>query len=249
MASIKDALEESVQDSTAWIKYVLYTIPSFFIASAIVGGKDLSGITLWIILTLILYFGFMLNCTYNVRMGNNVVLPSFNVFAVFWMGVKGCIALAPLGLLGYFISSALIGYIKNIFPESGILSFFNYAIIAICTSFVLTGYLLYIKKFKIFDAYNVKLIFKYCVDVMIASLVMFLLVAIVDAVILAPLTYILWLFMGIPNPVAIFIWCTIGLLNIAMIGHYLAQIDYEIIPVNKDEEDVITKTVNDVVKK
>lgn len=245
MASIKDALEESLQDSFAWIKYILYTIPAFLIANAIISGKSANWLPLVVIFSVILYLGFMLTCTYNVRMGNNKVLPSFNVFQVLLSGLKCAIALLPLAIIGYFASVIIIQILQNYIPQGILFNVFKFAIIMIFVSFNLTSYLLYIKKFRILDAYNLKLIFKYCIDIMIAVLFMFVLVALVDVLIAAPLTYILWLFMGIPNPVAVFIWSVIGVLNIAMIGHYFAQIDYEIIPVNKDEEDIIDRTIND----
>lgn len=245
MASIRDALEESLQDSLAWLKYFVYTIPAFFVINTVIEGKNPAWLTALVIFSILLYLGFMLNCTYNVRMGKNTVLPNFNVFSVLWSGIKCFIALAPLAIIGYFASAKIIEILPNYIPESVVLNIFNYAIIAIFASFALTGYLLYIKKFNLFDAYNVKLIFKYAMDVMIATLFMFFLLAIVDAIIVAPLTYILWLFMGIPNPVAVYLWCMIGLLNIAMAGHYLAQIDYDVIPVNDDEDDIVNRTIND----
>lgn len=248
MASIKDALEESLQDTYSWPKYIIYSIPAFLILNTVISGKSANWLLGAIIFSVILYLGFILNCTYNVRMGNDKVLPSFNILGVLWDGLKCFVALAPIVIIGYIASSMIIKLLPNYLPAGIVLNIFNFAVIAIFISLILTGYLLYIKRFKILDAYNVKFIFQYSVDVMIAAFFMFFLIALVDVIIAAPITYVLWLFMGIPNPVAIFVWCMIGLLNVAMTGHYLAQIDYEIIPFNKDEEDIVNKTINEELK-
>ena len=62
-------------------------------------------------------------------------------------------------------------------------------------------------------------------------------VAIVDAIIVAPITYIIWLFFGIPHPIAIFFWSMCFIFNLSLIGHYLAQLDYEAISDTDKEND------------
>ena len=53
--------------------------------------------------------------------------------------------------------------------------------------------------------------------------------AIVNAIVLVPVTYVIWVFLGIPHPVAWFYWSVVLVFNLGMGGHYLAQVDYEAI--------------------
>ena len=118
-------------------------------------------------------------------------------------------------------------------PVENLVTVFSYITYFICGSFVITSYLLYANSFKILDAYNIKSIFTYCVDVLIASIFMLVQAVLVDAIIIAPITYIIWLFFGIPHPVAIFFWSFMFVFNLAILGHYLAQISYEIVEVKE----------------
>lgn len=234
MASIKDALEDSIQDGFAWIKYIIFTIPVFIVAYSILQGKIFPQFTTVVILTFLLILGFTLKCTYNVRMGNTNVLPSFNIISVLWLGFRGALALAPMGLVAYFASVKIIEIISRYIPVSWVYYFLTVSTCLVLSSFVFTGYLLFSKRFKITDAYNIKHIFKYCIDVLFATLFMLFLVAILAAVITTPVTYLVWIFMGLENPVILFIWCMIGVLCLAIMGHYLAQMDYEILPHDED---------------
>lgn len=240
MASVKDALEETLQDNLSWFKYVLYTIPVFYVVYNIIQGKNSQQLPVIIILTILLLAGFMLKCTYNVRMGNRNILPSFNIFGVLWLGLKGAIALAPMSAIAYFGSLKVIEIISLYIPVSGIYYFFVVCSCAIFSSFIFTSYLLFTKNFKIIDAYNIKLIFNNCVDILISVLLMFLFVAIIAAIMAAPVTYLVWLFMGLNNPVIIFIWCMIGVICIGIMGHYLAQVEYEILA-SAEEKDKVSK--------
>ena len=64
-------------------------------------------------------------------------------------------------------------------------------------------------------------------------------ILIVNAIIAGPITYIIWLFFGIPHPIAVFFWSMCLILNLSITGHYLAQIDYEAIATDEKEKDRI----------
>lgn len=234
MASMKDAVEDAFQENSSILKYIIYSIPLFIVINYT--DSDVWGYSFLVVLTVILLFGFMLTCTYNIRKCNNTVLPSFNVFTVLWRGVKGIIALAPVVLVAYFssvyIEKLITQYIAN---ESfaAVICNITYCIFA---SLIFTSYLLYANRFKILDAYNIKTLSKYCIDILIAVGFMLILLVIVDFIIVAPVTYLMWLLIGISNPVAIFFWCAVGVLNLAIVGNYLAQISYEKIEVKETEE-------------
>jgi hypothetical protein len=229
MASIKDSFDEVLQDDKSIIKCVLLALPLYYCTDLLMQKADMGYFTFIALVTGILLLGVALKCTQNVRKGQIYVLPSFNVFGILFEGIKGLIALSPLIILAYAIEYFIIQILNNIFAGTDFLNPFIWVTSAICSSIIYTGYLLYAKNFKILDAYNFVSIGKYCIDVLVAIIFMKIKLIFVDLIILVPVTYIVWLFFGIPHPIAIFLWCVVAAFNIAMIGHYLAQTDYEII--------------------
>lgn len=225
MASIKDALEESLQEQSSILKFIVFAIPLFFVVSY----PKFTAYWVLLIFTAILLLGFMLKCTYNVRTGEMKVLPSFNIVSILWTGIVGLIALTPITLISYFASKFIIEYASNYIAADNIIKVISYITYGIFASMILTTYLLYANKFKLSDAFNFKMMSTYCIDILIAVIFMLVQAVIVDSLIIAPVTYIIWLFFGIPHPVAIFFWCVVAILNLAMLGHYMGQISYEII--------------------
>jgi hypothetical protein len=229
MASIKDSFEETIQDNHAIIKLLLLGALVYYCVDAIMNNKPSSSLIPIEIVTAIILLGFMLICTQNVRRGANRILPTFNIFAIIFEGIKGIIALAPLGIISYFIETFIINILNQYLAGTSLFTPFVWITSGICSSFVFTGYILYSKDFKITDAYNIAFISKFSIDVLIALFFMVLKLALADAIVIVPITYIIWLFFGIPHPIAIYFWSVVAVFSIAMMGHYLAQTDYEII--------------------
>ena len=235
MASIVDAFEESLQDNHAIFKIVLYTIPLYYCIHLLM-EKASSGYFVFVtVMTSILLLGFALKCSQNVRSGQNSVLPSFNVFGVFFEGLKGTVALLPMLIISLVVEHFASEMLANYFSDT-LLNVFIWIITGLCASLVYTAYILYAKRFKITDAYNFGLISKYCVDILLAVIFMKIKLILADLLLLLPVTYVIWLFFGIPHPVAIFFWCLISVFSIAMIGHYLSQVGYEIIEVAENDD-------------
>lgn len=231
MASIKDAFQESYQDRNAILKFVIFAIPLYYCVNLFIENSP--NFLAAAIITYLILFGFLIKCTSNVRNGKDYVLPSFNIFDLCWSAIKATVALGPSIVINCWLANFLCSFIQNYVPESNVLLIFKYIIWGIFISIILSGYLCYAKSFKIADAYNLKIISDSSVDIMIAILFMIPQIILADVILVTPPTYIIWLFFGIPSPVAIFFWCTVAILNLAMMGHYLAQIDYEII---KDDD-------------
>lgn len=235
MASIKDAFEEAMQDSNAIWKYIIFAVPVYFCVQLYLDGAW-GGFWTLAVPTYFLMFGFLAECTANVRNGKDAVLPSFNVFKLFWAGIKGTVALGPSIALNCWLASLIANLLPNFLIEPKTCAIFQGIVWALFGAVILTGYLCYAKSFKILDAYNFKLISEACVDILVAVLFMLPQVAIANALLLVPVTYLIWVFLGIPHPVAIYYWCTVGVFNLAMCGHYLAQVDYETIGTRREKE-------------
>ena len=238
MASIKDAVEECIKDNNSVIKFIIYAIPLFLCTQAIMSGNKVSGLLLaGIIFTSILTLGYMLRCTMNVADEKTMtVLPSFNVFGVFFTGLKGAIVLLPIAILSKLTGAFCVGLLAIAPLPPKLILVFSWIIWIIFGSFVYTGYLMYTRRGKVFDAYNIAAISKYCIDILIAVIFMKILVAIVDVILIVPVGYILWLFFGLTHPVSIFFLCLVSVFNISIMGHYLAQVAYEVIAIDEEEK-------------
>lgn len=235
MASIKDAFEESMQDKHAIWKYAIFAVPVYFCVQLYLDGAW-GGFWTLAIPTYFLLFGFLAECTANVRNGKDSILPTFNIFKLFWSGIKGTVALGPSIAINCFLASYIAGLLPNFLVEPKTCAIFQGIVWALFGAVILTGYLCYAKSFKILDAYNLKVISESCVDILVAVLFMLPQVAIANALLLVPVSYLIWVFIGIPHPVAIYYWCTVGIFNLAMCGHYLAQVDYETIGTRENEQ-------------
>lgn len=237
MASIKDAFEEAFQDNLAILKYFVFTAPLYYSVYLYETSKnDYTGFWWMAVITFLLLFGFMLKCTSNVRKGLDHVLPSFNIFNLFWAGIKGTIALGPSIGINCWIALFLSGQIDNYFPDPNLSLVFKIIVWAVFISVMLTGYLLYAKNFKIADAYNFKVISESCVDILIRVLFMIPMILIINALIVGSVTYVFWVFLGIPNPFCTYFWCMAVVFNLAMIGNYMAQVDYEAIEAKTEKD-------------
>lgn len=235
MASIKDAFDESFQDTHAIIKYIIFALPVFY-CIYLYTNNNMGGFWTMATITFLMLFGILIKCTANVRNGKDAVLPSFNIFGILWSGLKGTIALGPSIAINSWLAILVNqNLLPNIFVEPNTLMVFQGIVWALFGSIMLTGYLCYAKTFKIADTYNFKTISESCIDILVAVLFMIPQVLIANAILIIPVSYVIWVFFGLPSPIANFYWSMVLIFNLAMCGHYLAQMDYEAI---KKEEDV-----------
>ncbi len=241
MASIKDAFEEAIQDHGALTKYFIFAIP-VFLCTILYSNADKNGLSaFWAvsIITFLLLFGFLIECTTNVRNGKDSVLPSYNIFAIFWSGIKGSVALGPSIAINCTLAYFICNFIENYIIELNTLLVFKTIIWCVFGSIILTGYLCYARTFKIVDAYNLKAISDSSMDILIAVLFMIPQILIANAILIIPVNYIVWVFFGIPHPIATFYWSMCLVFNLAMCGHYLAQVAYETIAVKENSDKII----------
>lgn len=235
MASIKDAFQESLQDHNSLIKYIIFAIPVYYCVDL----YSKNDILFWAVsaVVFVLLFGIMIKCTTNVRNGKNYVLPTFNIFSIFWSGLKGLIAIGPIIALCTWLAAIICNFLSSYFTEPGSMTVWYFIVWGLFVSFMMTGYLCYSRNLKISDVYNIKILVNASVDVFIGIIFMIPQVLIANAIIAGPITYIIWLFFGIPHPIAVFFLSMCLIFNLSMVGHYLAQIDYETISIHEKEKD------------
>lgn len=229
MASIKDAFEETLQDEHALAIYIIFAIPLFLCTKFIIDADKTGYFLITALFTIILLLGFTLKCTSNVRSNSTKVLPSLNIFPLLWNGIRGIIVLAPLIIIAYTLEFFTAGFLSNIITNPTTLQVFIAITTGLCNSIIYTGYILFARRFRASDVYDFKTISTYCVDILIAVLFMSIKMFFVNLIILVPVLYFIWIFFGLPHPIATFYYCIAIVFNLAIMGHYMAQIDYETI--------------------
>jgi hypothetical protein len=229
MASIKDAFEETLQDEHALALYIVFAIPLFLCTKFLLEADKSNYFVITALFTSILYLGFAFKCTSNVRSSANVVLPSLNIFPLLWSGLRGIIALSPLLIIAYTLEFFIAGWLAKVITVPSTLQIFVMITTALCNSIVYTGYVLFARRFRAIDVYNFKTIGTYCMDILIAVIFMKIQMLVINIIVLAPVLYLIWIFFGLPHPIATFYCCVVVVFNLAIMGHYMAQIDYETI--------------------
>ena len=228
MASIKDAVEESLSDNLAFVKYFLYAIP-VFICYLLFKQGNMGWFYFLGFFTLLMLITILIKCTNNVRNGQDYVLPTFNIIDFCVSAFKALFAAGPVLGISYWIGS-MIAAIKIPIPLANIQIIYAVIVWLIIGSIAITSLILYAKNEKIFDAYNFTLISNICIDVLVAILFYIPQLLLVNALIVGTIAYLFGVFFNLENPVFIYLCCMSLIMNLAITGNYFAQIDYELVP-------------------
>ena len=225
MASMKDAVEEALQDSGALIKYFVFAIPLYVTYYLYTSGQPMPSVWFFAACSLLVLVALLVNCTINVRDNKTQILPTLNIIALFKDAVMCLVAITPSAIVSTIIANFLIS--KFTLPvhsaDVALKAFICFAFFAV----VLTSFLLYAKDKSLKEAYNLKAISDYGADIMLALIFMIPQLAIVNLVFLGIIAYVLVLFLGFPNPVLDYIICIAVVINTVIIANYLAQIAME----------------------
>ncbi len=237
MASIKDALEESTNEPNSILKFIIFTLPVFG-ATCCYMNKMQNSIWFYILAFLsgVVILGTMARCANNVMNYRDFTLPTFNVFTMFFDAIRAFIALIPAlainGGIVWYIVTKICPMISVTWMSQAIM----YVTYFVCGSIVLTVFMLFCKKFSFMNVFDVKAISDSCIDVLIQTIWLTVLLVILNGVIVGSITYLFWLFIGIENVVMYFVWCMAAVFNAAIIGNYLGQLNYEALHQAEEKE-------------
>ena len=225
MASVKDALEESLSERFAFIKYFIYAIPVFI--SYILFHKG-NMVMFYMIapLTFLMLATILIIAIRNVGTGNNYVLPTFNIIEFIISAIKAILALGPIFAIS-IIAGIMLCNINIPVAIPNIQLIYTIIVWVILGSIMLTSLIVYSKEERILDAYNFILISNSCMDILIAIIFFIPQLVIVNGLLLGTIAYLFWVFFTLENPVFIYICSMALVMNIVITGHYLAQMDYE----------------------
>ncbi len=228
MASIKDAVEEAINDDFAFVKYFLYAIP-VFICYMLFSQGNMGWFYFLGAFTVLMLISILITCIYNVRNGQNYVLPTFNIITFCITAFKAIFAIGPILGLGLWIGNMLVA-IKIPIPVPNIQLIYAIIVWLILGSIIITSLILYSKTQHLKDAYNLVLISNTCMDILVAIIFFIPQLLLVNGLFIGIIAYLFAVFLSLENPIFIFL-CSMALaINVAITGNYLAQIDYELVP-------------------
>ncbi len=236
MASIVDSLSEAFLDSFAPLKIVGFAIPVYFAVVSFMDG-NLPMLYIWYGVISILFLALLTQGIYNVRRSKREIL-SLNPWALAKDLVKTIVAILPNVVVwvgaGFILAKNVVIPINVDWAQT----VFEWIVFIIVFAIVMTSYLSFSKTMKIMQAYNYKIIFDSCVDVLIALFFFVLQLAVVQVVLLGPVAY-LYFFFKVPFTHWTFLFYSsmVVVVDLSITANYLAQIAYECIPGNNEEYD------------
>ena len=226
MASIIDSFRDVFTDRLSFLKLVVLAIPVYCSYLVYLQSKrDFTGF-FWIAgITLFFLFGFLIQITNNVLNDANTTLPSLNPFKLAFVSFKGIIALLPSILIPCLIANYVCSFINII---SWLDITLKTIIWLVVVSIITTTFLMFALKEKILDAYNMKLLSSASGD-MILTLIFFIIqIVIINIPTSAFVGYTLLILFG-TCPMFDFFLAFAIVFNVAVTGHYMAQVHYELL--------------------
>lgn len=224
MASIMESLRDVSSERFFILKLSIFAIPAYycwFLYSH--NPQDLSQLC-WIeYLTFFLVLGFFINVTGNVINERNYVLP-LNPIHLLMSATKGLMAVGPICIACYYAGNYLFSLI-NVNPLIDII--LKIIVCMILLSTILASILLFCQKENILDSYNFKIIFGSIIELIVVLLVLVSPLTLMN-IVLGFVNYFLFLLLGI-SEMFIFFTAVLIFFNLAIIGHYLGQVNYDYI--------------------
>lgn len=232
MASIIDSFRETFNDNHSFLKLLVFAAPIYYSYYLFISAKgDFDFFWFVASLTVFFLFGFLIKTTSGVLNERDTVIPSLNPFKLAWAALKGLVAIGPVVGICIFIAS-------KVCPLINIISWLDITLISIIwlivLSISLTAFLLFVKGEKIADAYNLKVISDKSGDLMVGVLFFVIQLIVVNLPTTGFIGYTVTVLFGV-GPILYAFFAYAIAFNIAVTGHYMAQLQYELLGFDKNK--------------
>lgn len=230
MASIVDSFREVFTERLSFIKIAILSIPVYYSYQIYLQSKqDFTGF-FWIAgITLFLLFGVLIEVTNNVINERDRILPSLNPFKFVPSAIKGILAIGLYVLISGLLANYACSLI-NIIPWLD--TTLKSIIWLIAASIIIASFLIFSTKKRVLDAYNFKILSQKAGDLLITIVFFIIQLAIINIPTSAFLGYIVLILFGF-GPIFDFFLSIVLVFNIAVTGHYLGQVHYELLTYDK----------------
>lgn len=224
MASIIDSFKEVASDKWGIGKLLVFAVPLYYCYALYVTQKgpsfDFYQISFY---TLFFMFGFLIKITNNVINERNVLLPSLNPLKLAWAALKGIVAIG----IPTIVSCVLVNYIISMVM---ILPWLDIAIRSIlwllAAAVITSSFLMYCQQEKVQDAFKFKFLFDKAGDLIVILFIYVLKFLCINVLTLGFLGYAIYFLFGV-GPGFVFYCAFFVAFNVAVTGHYMAQVNYE----------------------
>ncbi|HNW25186.1 MAG TPA: hypothetical protein PLG15_04260 [Candidatus Gastranaerophilaceae bacterium] len=234
MASIIDSFRETFTDNMSFFKLLTFAVPLYFAHDLYLKNPQNPTGALWLAgITIFFLFGFLIKVTGEVLNEGDTVLPFLNPLKLALASLKGIIAIGPITWLSASIATYVI-------PKVNVIGWFNITfqivIWLIVIGIALTSFLMFVKNEKIADSYNLKVLFNKSVDLSIAIIFFIFQLTLINIPTNVFIGYIILVLFGF-GPLFYFFAAYAIVFNVAVTGHYMAQLQYEVLGYDKNKMD------------
>ena len=227
MASIIDSLRNIVGDSAPFVKICFIAV--FLFISYDVWGVDtipiLAKFSIWAV-SFLYFWGYILLTIHNTINTASVFMPNcFEFIQIFSGAFASLSALSPICIIGYFVFQYLS---TSLTFEPIVNNIITSTVMLIIFSIFSIQFLLFAKKYKIKDAYNIKAIFEFSGDVFLQTLKILVFITLFTGIIGWSLGYITYTLFGYGQVFCYYITAYI-VFTIMLIVQYYSQLYFEYI--------------------
>jgi len=229
MASIIDSFRETFGDNLSFVKIIVFALPVYFSYQLyITSKKDYTGFFIVAYITIFLLFGLLVKVTNGVLNDRDSVFPSLNPFPILLTAFKGLLAILPYALISCLLASYLTSIINIIYWLDITL---KVLIWLIAFAVILTAFLMYSTRERILDVYKIKAFSDKAGDAILMLFFYVIQLVIINIPTTAFIGYIVFVLFGIDGSLSwifIFYLSMVLVFNVAVSGHYFAQLHYEL---------------------
>jgi len=228
MASMMDALDETLQEPQSKLKIAIFTLPVFAALFYYKAGKmDLFNICL--VTSVIVLLGTLARVANNTMQSRDIRLPSWNIFTLIFDTIRTLIALTPALLINGYAAYYLITKAYTMISVEWVAQAATYITYAVCAAILVTVFMLYSKRFKFSDPFDIAAISDSCIDVLIQLIWMGIQLAVIDALIFGTITYLFYVFLdkNLTNWMVLYVWSMGVVFDVVLAGNYLGQLNHE----------------------
>lgn len=231
MASIIDSFRDTFSDNLAFFKFIVFAVPIYFLYDLFLKGESNTAMFSWLFGILVFFlFGFLIQTTRRVLNEDESVLPPLNPVKFAVSSVKGLLAVAPIGCISYFLGNLLASFI-NIYSWVDVT--LKSILWIVMASVPLTAFLMFIRRERVVDAYNLQAISDKAADLIVGIIFFIIQLFVANLVTTAFLGYVLYILFGF-GPIFYFFASVAIVFNVGATGHYLAQLQYEVLGYDRE---------------
>ena len=225
MTSIREAYDNTIQESFTGMKLLLWAVPLFWCREMYL-DNNIVGLSLFGSLFGILLIGFITESANNAIVKNPEIVPGMDFLLMAFNGIKTVIAMGVPLVVAYFLGNFILKFIPATTPTIKmtieIFLWLFFATLPVCS------YISYMRKLNILDAFNLKNISYAYGDTFIAFSYILIKLGLVGLIVVGFITYLFWLFIGLNNWIINFIWSITTMYGLVIFANCLAQLSDEI---------------------